>query len=264
MPIMLHDAGMRIATWNVNSVRVRTARMLAWLEKHQPDVLCLQELKCEAKDFPSLDVSALGYRSVLHGQKTYNGVAILAKDDPTDVVVGMGDGVEDPQSRLVHAVVSGVHIISAYFPNGGEIGNEKYTYKLAWMARLDAYLARFDMTRDSVVLTGDFNVAPFDDDIARPKEWLGGVLANDEVRAAVARFRDRGMVDAFRPFHPEGGVYTWWDYRGGGFERGNGLRIDLAYVSQPVARRVIGAIVDKAERGGEGPSDHAPVVIELR
>jgi exodeoxyribonuclease-3 len=255
---------MRIATWNVNSIRARGGRMLAWLEKHRPDVLCLQELKCEDKDFPSLDVAALGYRAVLYGQKTYNGVAILSREEPTDILLGMGDGIEDGHSRLVHAKVSGVHVICAYFPNGGEMGSEKYAFKLAWMARLDNYLARFDATRDQVVLTGDFNVAPFDDDIARPKEWLGGVLANDEVRAAVAKFRDRGYVDAFRPFHPEGGVHTWWDYRGAGFERGNGLRIDLAYVSQPVAKRVIGAIVDKVERGGEAPSDHAPVVIELR
>lgn len=257
-------SAMRIATWNVNSVRVRRARMLAWLEKHRPDVLCLQELKCEEKDFPSLEVKALGYHAVLLGQKTYNGVAILSKEPPSDVVAGIGDASLDVQSRLLHAKVAGVHILSAYFPNGGEIGSEKYAYKLRWMAQLDTYLERFDTARDPVVLTGDFNVAPFDDDIARPKEWLGGVLANDEVRAAVAKIRGRGFVDAFRPFFPEGGVYTWWDYRGAGFERGNGLRIDLAYVTPPVASRVIGAIVDKVERAGEGPSDHAPVTIELR
>ncbi|MCA9529936.1 MAG: exodeoxyribonuclease III [Myxococcales bacterium] len=259
---------MRVATWNINSVKARHERLLGWLERCRPDVLCLQELKVVDEAFPSLAVKALGYDAVVHGQKTYNGVAILSRTPPEDVHVGLGDDVDDPQARLVSARVSGVHIVSAYFPNGGEVGSDKYAYKLRWMQRLRDYLdRRFDARRDQVLLTGDFNVAPEDDDVARPDAWANGVLTHPEVRDALEHVRAFGLQDTFRPFHPRGGVYTWWDYRGRGFERGDGLRIDHHYATPALAARAIGATVDRRERApsediNEGPSDHAPVIVE--
>lgn len=255
---------MKLATWNVNSIKARKDRALSWLEQHQPDVLCIQELKVEDKGFPKSEVEALGYHCAIHGQKTYNGVAILSRTPPEEVTQGLGDGVDDTHARLISAKVDGVRILSAYFPNGQEVGSDKFAYKLEWMKRLRAYLdTHCDAHADEVALCGDFNVAPFDDDIARLKEFQGGVLACDEVRDALAAIRDFGLVDVFRPFHPDGRVYSWWDYRGGGFERGNGLRIDHVYATARLARRSIGAIVDREERKGKLPSDHAPVVVEF-
>ncbi len=255
---------MRLATWNVNSVRAREGRLLAFLERHRPDVVCLQELKAEESEFPLLPVKGLGYEAAVFGERTYNGVAILARAPLEDVRCGLSDGESDNQCRLVHAKVAGLHVLSAYFPNGQEVGAGKYIYKLAWMRRLRAYLDRhFDAARDEVVLMGDFNVAPYLDDVAKPAEFEGGVLANAEVRAALAHVAAFGLVDLFRPFHPRGGVYTWWDYRARGFERNDGLRIDHAYGTAKVAERCTGAIVDREERTGNAPSDHAPLIVEL-
>jgi len=252
----------KIATFNVNSVRARTNRLLAFLERQRPDIACLQELKCLDAEFPSLEVRARGYELALHGQKTYNGVAILSRLPIADVQTGVGDAELDVQSRVLFGTVDGVRVVCAYFPNGGELGSDKWAFKLRFMAALRDRLEIELKSHRELVLTGDFNVAPFDDDVARPAEWGQTVLCHPEARTALERIRELGFVDAFRPFHPEGGVHTWWDYRGLGFERGNGLRIDHFFVTEALAARVRGAIVDRAERAGEAASDHAPVLIE--
>ena len=252
---------MKVATWNVNSIKVRADRVVDWLEFHRPDVLCLQELKVDADNFPEPAFTDIGYHCAVHAQKTYNGVAILSRQEPTDVTTGLSD----PQARIVSAKVGQTTIISAYMPNGQHVGSDKYAYKLAWMSELHAELgARFDMTSDAVALCGDFNVAPFDDDVSRLDDFKDGVLTSAEVRGALNDIAALGLSDVFRPFHPDGGVYSWWDYRGGGFERNIGLRIDHVYASQPLAKRAIGAMVDREERRAENPSDHAPVMVEFR
>jgi exodeoxyribonuclease-3 len=261
---MLLHTGMKVATWNVNSIRARRQHVVDWLDAAQPDVLCLQELKVNDADFPYDDIRDCGYEAAVYGQKTYNGVAILSRHPITDVVQGLGDDEDDPQARLISGEVNGVSVVSAYFPNGSEVGSDKYEYKLRWMARLGQTLARrFDATSDQVALCGDFNVAPLDDDIGRLSEWRSSVLACDPVRDALTRVADFGLRDVVRPFHPTGGVFSWWDYRGRGFERGNGLRIDHIYCTSKLADRTIGAVVDREERARKSPSDHAPVVVEL-
>ncbi len=260
---MLLHTRMKVATWNVNSIRARKQHVVDWLDAAQPDVLCLQELKVTDDDFPHEDIAECGYQAAVLGQKTYNGVAILTREAPANVAHGM-EGDDDPQARLIGAEVDGVTILSAYFPNGGEVGSDKFEYKLEWIARLHEHLeSRFDPEVDQVALCGDFNVAPFDDDIGRPAEWRSSVLACDPVRAALTELSSFGLHDVFRPFHPAGGVFTWWDYRGRGFERGNGLRIDHVYCTKKLADRVIGAIVDREQRALKSPSDHAPVLVEV-
>jgi exodeoxyribonuclease-3 len=255
---------MKVATWNVNSIRARRQHVIDWLDARQPDVLCLQELKVTVDDFPFDEVKECGYEAAVFGQKTYNGVAILSREPLSEVTEGIADEEDDPQARLISARVDGVTIISAYFPNGGEVGSDKYDYKLRWMKRLRTQLERrFDTASDQVALCGDYNVAPFDDDIGRPKEWRSSVLANDTVREALDDVVSVGLEDVVRPFHPQGGVFSWWDYRGRGFERGNGLRIDHVYCTPSLAKRTVGAVVDRQERARKSPSDHAPVVVEF-
>jgi exodeoxyribonuclease-3 len=255
---------MKVATWNVNSIRARRQHVIDWLDAAQPDVLCLQELKVTDADFPYDEIRECGYEAVVFGQKTYNGVAILSLHPVSNVVRGLGDTEDDPQARLISGEVNGVTILSAYFPNGGEVSSDKFEYKLRWMGRLrDALAKRFDPAADQVALCGDFNVAPWDDDIGRLAEWRTSVLACDAVRDALGNVAAFGLDDVVRPFHPTGGVFSWWDYRGRGFERGNGLRIDHVYCTPPLAERTIGAVVDREERARKSPSDHAPVVVEL-
>jgi len=261
---MLLRAGMKVATWNVNSIRARRQHVIDWLDSRQPDVVCLQELKTTADEFPFDEIRECGYEAAVFGQKTYNGVAILSRFPLENVTEGFGNGDADAQARLLSAEVEGLTVISAYFPNGGEVGSDKYEYKLSWMRQLRERLEeRFDASRDQVALCGDYNVAPWDDDIGRPKEWRSSVLANDAVREALEDVASVGLEDVVRPFHPQGGVFSWWDYRGRGFERGNGLRIDHVYCTPSLAARTIGAVVDRQERGRKSPSDHAPVVVEF-
>jgi exodeoxyribonuclease-3 len=255
---------MKVATWTVTSIRARRQHVVDWLDAKQPDVLCLQELKLTEAEFPYDEVRECGYESAVFGQKTYNGVAILSRHRIGTVVTGIDDDDDDPQARLISAEIEGMTILSAYFPNGGEVGSDKFDYKLRWMKRIRESLGRrFSAETDDVALCGDFNVAPFDDDIGRPAEWRSSVLACDPVRDALNEVASFGLQDAFRPFHPTGGVYSWWDYRGRGFERGNGLRIDHIYCTPNLAARCIGAVVDREERGRSSPSDHAPVVVEF-
>ena len=255
---------MKVATWNVNSIRARRQHVVDWLDAAQPDVLCLQELKVTDADFPYDEIRECGYEAAVFGQKTYNGVAILSRHPVSNVVRGLGDSEDDPQARLISGDVNGVTFLSAYFPNGGEVGSDKFEYKLRWMGRLREALARrFDPAADQVALCGDFNVAPWDDDIGRLAEWRSSVLACDAVRDALSGVAAFGLDDVVRPFHPTGGVFSWWDYRGRGFERGNGLRIDHIYCTCKLADRTIGAVVDREERARKTPSDHAPVVVDL-
>lgn len=251
---------MRIATWNVNSVRARLDRLVAWLAKAQPDVACLQELKTEEKKFPYEPLTEAGYHCVVHGQKTYNGVAILSRAEPRDVVFGLGDGVADPQARLAAADVGGVTVLSAYVPNGSEVGSDKCDYKLEWLARLRQHLERRFEPAQPLVLCGDFNVARDDTDVARPDEWAGSVLCHETVRDALEQVLGWGLADVHRQHHPDGGVYSWWDYRRLGFPKGNGLRLDYLFATAPLAACCTAAEVDRDERKGSKPSDHAPVV----
>lgn len=251
---------MKLATWNVNSIRARLERLLAWLEKHQPDVLCLQELKATDEAFPGEAIAEAGYRVAVYGQKTYNGVAILSKTEPSKVERGFKDRVKDPQARLISAEIGGMRVMNAYVPNGSEIGSDKYAYKLDWMHRLRRYLDGHHSPSDRVVLCGDFNVAVDDKDVARPEEWQDTVLCHSDVRDAMEKVRSWGFADVFRKHHPEGGIYSWWDYRMLAFPRNNGLRLDHIFATEPLAGRCSLAEVDRDERKGKKPSDHAPVV----
>jgi exodeoxyribonuclease III len=254
---------MKLATWNVNSIRAREGRLLRWLEKHQPDVMCLQELKVTDDGFPLLPIRALGYHAAVHGQKTYNGVAVLSREEPAEVERGFGDGGDDTQARLVMARVGSVHVVSAYIPNGSEVGSDKWAYKMEWMKRLRAWLDRRFAKSDLVALCGDFNVAPEARDVHDPAEWEPSVLFHPEARAALENVRAWGLVDAFRQHHEGPGFYTWWDYRMLAFPKGRGLRIDHVLLSAPLAARCVSALIDRDERKGKLPSDHAPVVVEL-
>ena len=254
---------MKIATWNVNSIKARKERLLAWLAAHSPDVLCLQELKLEASAFPHDEIRALGYHAVLHAQKSYNGVAILSRNEPQAVALGLDDGVDDPQARAIAATVDGLRVLCVYVPNGGEPASDKFAYKKQWLARLRAHLNARYQPSDPLLVCGDFNIAPDDLDVARPDEWRGSVLCHDDVRAAFVALTAWGLHDCFRKHHPEGKVYSWWDYRMLGFQKGNGLRIDHVLASQPLAERCRAASIDREQRKGKLPSDHAPVIIEL-
>ena len=251
---------MKIATWNLNSVRAREGRLLAWLAEKQPDVLCLQELKAADEDFPRAAVEALGYQAVVYGQRTYNGVAILSRGPLVEVEKGFRDDDEDTQARLISARAGEIRVVCAYFPNGAQVGSEKFAYKLRWMERMHHHLQRSLKRDDSAVLCGDFNVAPEDRDVARPEEWKESVLCHPEARAALARIAGLGLVDTFRRHHSEGGYYSWWDYRMLGFPKNNGLRIDHILATEPLAARCSAAEIDRNERKGKQPSDHAPVV----
>ncbi|MBI5509806.1 MAG: exodeoxyribonuclease III [Deltaproteobacteria bacterium] len=252
---------MKLATWNVNSVRAREARLCAWLARHQPDVLCLQELKGSADVFPHAAVAALGYSAVLAAQRTYNGVAILSRTPAAAVALGLDDGVDDPQARLVAATVAGVRILSVYVPNGGEVGSDKWAYKLDWLARLSRYLERHARADEPLVVCGDFNIAPEDRDVAVPERWRGSVLCHDDARARLRSLCAWGLVDLLRRVRAEAGIYSWWDYRNLALARDDGLRIDLVLGTEGIRCR--DAAVDRDERKGEKPSDHAPVVVEL-
>src|SRR2546428_5084475 len=253
----------KIATWNVNSIRARLDRLLAWLQRASPDVVCLQELKVASEEFPYDPIRALGYHAAVHGQRTYNGVAILSRAESADVRPGMGRDAEDSEARLISAEVTGVRVVSAYVPNGQVVGGDKWAYKLQWLGALGSLLDQESSPGAPLVLCGDFNVAPEDRDVARPEEWRDTVLCHEDGRRALRDLVGWGLVDAIRLHHAGPGPYSWWDYRQLGFPRGNGLRIDHIFVTQPLVGRCVNAWVDREERKGKLPSDHAPVLIEL-
>ncbi|MDO8666202.1 MAG: exodeoxyribonuclease III, partial [Gemmatimonadales bacterium] len=250
----------KIATWNVNSIRMRLTRLLDWLSREQPDVVCLQELKVTDDDFPRAELETAGWQLAVHGQKTYNGVAILSRAKLEDVTIGMGDGVSDPEARLISARTSGARVVSAYVPNGKTVGSDKWTYKLEWLRRLRGYLGRTADPAQALVLCGDFNVAPEDRDVARVEQWKDTVLCHEEARARLREIVAWGLVDAIRLHHTGDGPYSWWDYRMLAFPKNNGLRIDHILATRPLAARCTAAWVVRDERKGKLPSDHAPVV----
>jgi exodeoxyribonuclease-3 len=255
---------MKIATWNVNSIRSREERLLKWLDRHQPDILCLQELKVVEEKFPFEPIREAGYYAAVHGQKTYNGVAILSPSEPQDIDESFGDGVDDPQARFVAATVDDIRIGSLYVPNGAVVGSDKWEYKLDWFSRLRRYLEESAEPNAPLALCGDFNIATDDADVANPEKWRDSVLCHEEGRRALENVRQWGLVDAFRLKNRDGGIYSWWDYRQLAFPKNDGLRIDHIFMTEPLSKRVVSAEVDRQERKGKLPSDHAPVIVELR
>ncbi|MHC4471729.1 MAG: exodeoxyribonuclease III [Planctomycetota bacterium] len=251
---------MLIATWNVNSIRVRMPRLTAWLEERRPDVLCVQETKVQDPDFPHEPLEALGYRAEAFGQKTYNGVAILSRHPMTEVTRGLPGDEPEEQKRVIEATVEGVRVVNLYVPNGKAPGTDAYEMKLDWLARLRARLDEGLSPDDPVVVLGDMNIAPEDRDVYDPVALAGTIHVSDPERAALRNVMDWGLLDAQRLHTDEAGVYSWWDYRAGMFRRGLGMRIDLVLVSRPLAERCTAVEIDKRARGGEKPSDHAPVL----
>lgn len=255
---------MKIATYNVNSVRARLARLLSWLGRERPDVVCLQELKVSDDEFPRIELEAAGWHCAVHGQRTYNGVAILSRAPLAEPAPGLGDRVDDREARLLSARAGEARVVSAYVPNGQAVGSDKWAYKLEWLRRLRAYLERTARPEELLALCGDFNVAPEPKDVALPDQWEGTVLCHEEARAALREVAAWGLVDAIRLHHPEErGPYTWWDYRMLGFARDNGLHIDHVFLTRPLASRCREAYVAREERKGKLPSDHAPVVAVI-
>jgi exodeoxyribonuclease-3 len=250
----------KLVTWNVNSIRQRQERLLALLARHAPDVVCLQETKVTDADFPAEAVRGAGYHFAHSGQKTYNGVAILARDPLADVAIGLRDGRNDDQARLLAATACGVRVICAYAPNGQAVGSDKYAFKLDWFERLRALLERECAPSQPLALLGDFNVAPADADVHDPEAWRGQVLCSEPERAALRRVCDWGLVDAFRTRYPDKVAFTWWDYRMLGFPKNHGLRIDHLLLTEPLAARLEDVVIDREERKGKGASDHAPVI----
>ena len=242
---------MKLATWNVNSLKVRLPQVLDWLAQQQPAVLCLQETKLEDHAFPFAELAAAGYRAVWHGQKTYNGVAILSRN------------TADPQARLIAATVDGVRVICAYFPNGQAVGSDKYEYKLRWLAALRDFLAGELARHAELALLGDFNIAPEDRDVYDPVAWRDQILCSPAERAAFARLLGLGMVDAFRLFDQPERTFSWWDYRMMAHPRNRGLRIDHILLSAGLANACRSCTIDREPRRLERPSDHAPVIVEL-
>ena len=255
---------MRIATWNVNSVRARLPNVQAWLAEAQPDVLLLQEIKCETEAFPALDVRAMGYECAVLGQKGYNGVAILSRFPLEDVREGLPEDPADTQARYLEASVQGVRVASLYLPNGNPVGTEKYSYKLAWMERLHAHAAQLLKTEKPVVLGGDYNVIPEPDDVYAPKPWEADALFCPEIRAAYRRLIHLGYTEAFRALHPRTkDAYSFWDYQAGAWQQDHGLRIDHFLLSPEAVDRLKACTIDRTPRGKEKASDHTPVVVEL-
>ena len=274
---------MRIATWNVNSLKARQEAVEKWLAKAEPDVLLIQETKLSDADAPVMPFSMLGYELVHHGEGRWNGVGILTRVGASDVVSNFGDGpVRDSsagsglavgeeddfnpfdEARMVSAVCGGVRVVSLYAPNGRVVGSPFFAGKLRWFERLRRWLDETQAPDAPLVLGGDFNVTPADEDVWSPARAHGGTHVSEPERAALAALRSWGLADAYRALRPERGRFSWWDYRAGMFHRNEGMRIDLLYVSAPVAARVLWAEIDReARKGPPTPSDHAPVVIDL-
>ncbi|HXF75696.1 MAG TPA: exodeoxyribonuclease III [Methylomirabilota bacterium] len=253
---------MKLATWNVNSLKVRLPQVLDFLSAQAPDVLCVQETKLEDAAFPLAEINAAGYQAVFAGQKTYNGVAILSPAAPADVVMGI-DGYTDPQRRVIAATIGGVRVICVYVPNGENVLSEKYQYKLDWLRQLNAYLKVELQKYPRLALAGDFNIAPEDRDVHDPKLWEGKVLFSEPEKAAFRDLLALGLHDSFRLFEQPEKSYTWWDYRLNAFKRNMGLRIDHILLSPELAKVCRSCSIDRARRAHERPSDHAPVIVEV-
>ena len=254
----------RLATWNVNSLKVRLPHLLEWLAQAKPDVACLQETKTEDANFPLAELEAAGYRAVYCGQKAYNGVAILARSQPHDVQHGIPNFADDPK-RVIAATVDDLRVVCLYAPNGQAVGSEKYQYKLRWYEALAAWLSKELERQPRLAVLGDLNVAPQDRDVHDPKRWEGQIHVSEPERAALRRvIEEVGLVDAFRLFEQPEREFSWWDYRLAAFQRNWGLRIDHILLSPQLATRCRACVIDKSPRRLERPSDHAPVIAELQ
>lgn len=257
---------LKLASWNVNSLKVRLPHLLDWLTAQQPDILGLQETKTIDDNFPLEAIEAAGYHLHFAGQKTYNGVALLSKAPISDIVTDL-PGLEDPQRRVLGATVQhpggAVRFLNLYVPNGSEVGSEKYDYKLAWLAALEKYITAQLAEHERLVVVGDFNITPDDRDLWDPVGWKDKILASPLERAALQRLLDLGLTDTFRLFEQEPETYSWWDYRAAGFRRNHGMRIDLLLASPAMSQHCTASYVDREPRKLERPSDHAPVVAEF-
>ena len=253
---------MKIASWNVNSLKVRLPHLTRWLADSQPDIVALQETKSEDLYFPVQELIDAGYLSVYAGQKTYNGVAILARERPQHVVTDI-PGLDDPSRRILAATIGGLRIVNLYVVNGKAVGDEKYDFKLEWLARVRDFLADEIRRHPKLVVLGDFNIAPEDRDVYDPQAWHERILCSTPERKALAGILALGLNDSFRLFTEDGGQFSWWDYRQAAFDRNEGLRIDLVLISEALKARAIAASIDMAPRHWERPSDHTPVIVEL-
>ena len=254
---------MKIATWNVNSMKVRLPHVLEWLSASEPDVLVLQEIKQVTEMFPQDELAEAGYRSLANGQKTYNGVAVISKDEPQDPDLEL-PGLEDPQRRVLAATIGEVRVINLYVPNGSEVGSEKYDYKLGWLRALRDYLAVQLEQYENLVVLGDFNIAPADADVYDPEKWGDAILCSPAERAALGELLDLGLTDVFRKFDQPEKSFSWWDYRAAMFRRNAGLRIDLILTSEAMTAQCTASYIDREPRTWERPSDHTPVIAEFR
>jgi len=252
---------MRVASWNINSLRKRQDRLFAWLEANKPDIVCLQETKCPDEQFPVLALQAAGYHSVYHGEKSYNGVAILSKNESRDVRPSLCDEVVDPQARVIAATVSNIQVFSVYAPNGRAVGSPAYDYKINWYGRLRACLSKEESA--DLIVCGDFNVAPEDVDVHDPELWRGAIMCSNGERTAFRQLCEGSLKDTLRLHHKEGGLFSWWDYRMLSFPKNRGLRIDMILAGKSLARRCTAAGIDREMRKGKEPSDHAPVWAEF-
>jgi exodeoxyribonuclease-3 len=253
---------LKIATWNVNSLRVRLDQVLAWLDTEEPDVLALQETKVANDFFPVDDFAERGYRAIANGQRAYNGVALVARREPRDVTSEIA-GFADEERRVIAASFGMVRVIDLYVPNGQSIDSYKYRYKLEWLAGLRAHLAQEIQAHEHCIVVGDFNIAPEDRDVHDPAAWAGQVLCSEPERQALRGIMDLGLADSFRLFAQPERCYSWWDYRAGAFRRNRGLRIDLILATHALARAGTSCRIDTGPRGAARPSDHAPVVAEF-
>ncbi len=253
---------MKIATWNVNSLKVRLPHLREWLGSVTPDIVALQETKTEDANFPADEIAALGYRVAFSGQKTYNGVAILAREAPRDVITDI-PGLDDPQRRILIGTVGDVRVANLYVVNGQAVGSDKFAYKLDWLAKVRAFLAEEIRRHPKLVVLGDFNIAPDDRDVHDPQAWHEQVLCSTPERVAFKSILDLGFADSFRLFNDEAGHFSWWDYRQAAFRRNLGLRIDLILTSEALRARCRASIIDRTPRTWERPSDHAPAILEL-
>ena len=257
---------MRIATWNVNSLKVRLPKVEEWLAYARPDVLCMQETKLADSAFPALAFSTLGYESAHCGEGRWNGVAILSRVGLDDVVAGFSDQADSEvvEARLLWATCGGVRVGTVYVPNGRQVGTEHYDAKLVWLDRLRRHVETGCDPASDLIVCGDFNVAPEDRDVWDPARLHGGTHISGPERDAVGALCEWGLSDVFRQIHPQSGVYSWWDYRAGDFHQGRGLRIDLILATRPLADRAAWAIIDRQARKGKLPSDHAPVLVDFQ
>jgi exodeoxyribonuclease III len=253
----------RLVTWNVNSLTARLPRVQEWIEANAPDILCMQETKQADAAFPAGAFEELGYASVHHGDGRWNGVAIVSRVGLEHPAVGLSAPEDAHGTRIVAATCAGVRVHSVYVPNGRTVDSEHYEAKLAWLARLGSYLSEQCDAAQPVAVCGDFNVAPNDADVWDPAAFVGATHVSGPERAALATLLDWGLEDVFAREHPEGGIFSWWDYRAGDFHQGRGMRIDLVLVTRPLAERLVSAVIDRDARKGKKPSDHAPVVVDL-